>query len=144
MLSAVTVRDAWCQILNWIGPSSKAETLFLERQLEIVPNYGDEDPKLFFSRVDQLLTRLRSANVHRTERQIVNMLVRNLSDHYAIEKRSRLDSPSPAPRRGAYCPCLLDHPQDAPARTAVGIRGDAQPTRACCPWRVWRTEERQW
>ena len=48
VLSAVTVRDAWCQILNWAGPSSEAETLFLERQLEIVPNYGDEDPKLFF------------------------------------------------------------------------------------------------
>ena len=93
VLSAVTVRDAWCQILSWTGPSSEAETLFLERQLEIVPNYGDEDPKLFFSRVDQLLTRLRSADIHKTERQIVNILVRNLSDHYEIEKRSRLDSP---------------------------------------------------
>ena len=26
VLSAVTVRDAWCQILNWTGPSSEAET----------------------------------------------------------------------------------------------------------------------
>ena len=93
MLSAITVRDAWCQSLNWTGPSSGAETLFLERQLETVPNYGDEDPKLFFSRVDQLLTRLRSVNVHKTEQQIVRILVRNLSDHYEIEKRSRLDSP---------------------------------------------------
>ena len=49
VLSAVTVRDAWCQIWNWTGPSSEAETLFLERQLETVPNYGDEDPNLFFS-----------------------------------------------------------------------------------------------
>ena len=48
VLSAVTVRDAWCQILNWTGPSNEAETLFLERQLKTVPNYGDEDPKLFF------------------------------------------------------------------------------------------------
>ena len=47
VLSAVTLRDAWCQILNWTGSSSEAETLFLERQLETVPNYGDEDPKLF-------------------------------------------------------------------------------------------------
>ena len=93
VLSAVTVRDAWCQILSWTGPSSEAETFFLERQLETVPNYGDENPKFFFSRVDQLLTRLRSANIHKTERQIVNILVRNLSDHYEIEKRSRLDSP---------------------------------------------------
>ena len=93
VLSAVTVRDAWCQILSWTGPSSEAKTLFLERQLETVPNYGDEDPKLFFSRVDQLLTRLRSADVHKIERQIVNIPVRNLSDHYEIEKRSRLDSP---------------------------------------------------
>ena len=93
VLSAVTVRDAWCQILNWNGSSSEAETLFLESQLETVPNYGDEDPKLFFSRVDQLLTRLRSVNAHKTEQQIVHILVRNLSDHYEIEKRSRLDSP---------------------------------------------------
>ena len=93
VLSAVTVRDAWCQILSWTGPSSEAETFFLERQLETVTNYGDENPKLFFSRVDQLLTRLRSADIHKTERQIVNILVRNLSDHYEIEKRSRLDSP---------------------------------------------------
>ena len=48
VLSAVTVRDAWCQILNWTGPSSETEILFLVRQLETVPNYGDEDPKLFF------------------------------------------------------------------------------------------------
>ena len=33
---------------EWTGPFSEAETLFLERQLEIVSNYGDEDPKLFF------------------------------------------------------------------------------------------------
>ena len=65
----------------------------LERQLETIPNYGDEDPKPLFSRVDQLLTRLRSVDVHKTEEQIVNILVRNLSDHYEIEKCSRLDSP---------------------------------------------------
>ena len=48
VLSAVTVRDALYQILNWTGPSSEAEILYLERQLETVPNYGDEGPKRFF------------------------------------------------------------------------------------------------
>ena len=43
--------------------------------------------------MDQLLTRLRSVNVHKTEEQIVHILVRNISDHDEIEKRSRLDSP---------------------------------------------------
>ena len=56
VLSAVTVRDAWCQVLSWTGPSSEAETFFLERQLETVPNYGDENPKLFFSRVEALIS----------------------------------------------------------------------------------------
>ena len=93
VLSAVTVRDARCQILNWTGHSSEAETLFPERQLETVPNYGEEDPNLLFSRVDQLLTRLRSIDVYKTEKQIVNIFVLNFSDHYEIEKRSRLDSP---------------------------------------------------
>ena len=78
VLSAVTVSDAWCQILNWTGPSSEVETLLLERQLETVRNYGDEDSNLFFSRVDQLLTRLRSIDIHKTDEQIVNILVRNL------------------------------------------------------------------
>ena len=93
VLSAVTVRDAWCQILNWTGPSSEVEILFLEKQLETVPNYWDEDPIFFFSTVDQLLTRLRSVDVHKTEKQIVNILVRNLSDHCEIEKRSQLGFP---------------------------------------------------
>ena len=46
VLSAVAVRDAWYQVLNWTGPSSEAETLLLEMQLEAARNYGDEDPKL--------------------------------------------------------------------------------------------------
>ena len=93
VLSVVTVRDAWCQILNWTGPSSEAETFFLERQLETFPNYGDETSNFFFLEWTSYLTCLRSADVHKTERQIVNVLVRNLSDHYEIEKRSPLDSP---------------------------------------------------
>ena len=126
VLSAMTVRDAWCQVLNWTGPSSEVETLLLKRQLENVRNYGDEDPKLFFSRVDQLLARLRWIDVHKAEQQIVKILVRNLSDHYEIEKRSRFDSPFIRHRRReAYYPRLLGHSQDAPARTAIDIRGDA-------------------
>ena len=47
VLSAMMVRDAWCQVLKWAGPSSEAGALLLERQLETVRNYGDEDPKVF-------------------------------------------------------------------------------------------------
>ena len=93
VMSAMTVRDAWCQVLNCTGPSSEAETLLLERQFETVRNYGDDDPIYFSSRVDQLLTRLRSIDVQKIKQQLVNILVRNLSDHYEIEKRSRPDPP---------------------------------------------------
>ena len=149
VLSAMTVRDAWCQVLNWAGLPSEAETLLLERQLKTVRNYGDADPNFFFP---GWLTCLRLIDVRKTEQQIVKILVRNFSDHYEIEKRSRFDSPFPRrQRRGAYCPRLRGHPQDVPARTTVGIRDDAQLTRACCwwrvpdhTWRVWRTEERRW
>ena len=109
-------------------------------------------PNFFFpGRVNQLLTRLRSIDVHETEKQIVNILVRNLSDHYEIEKRYRLDSPFIWRRDVEHIVrAFLGHPQNASARIAVGIGGDAQPTRACCwwrvpdhTWRVWRTEERR-
>ena len=124
VLSAVTVRDAWCQILNWTGPSSEAETLFLESQLETVPNYGDEDPKLFFSRVDQLLTRLRSVNAHKTEQQIVHILVRNLSDHIYIYiyiyiyMRSRSAPGSTLLFSGAKTWSISSAPPGPPARCA--------------------------
>ena len=132
VLSAVTVRDAWCQILSWTGPSSEAEKLFLERQLETVPNYGDEDPKLFFFESGPVTYPLaigqcpqnRAADRSYSRPQPL----RPLRDREALPARLSF---SPAPRRGAYRPRLLGHSQDAPARTTVGIGGDAQPIRAC-------------
>ena len=132
VLSAVTVRDAWGQILNWTGASSEAETLFLEMQLETVPNHGDKDPKLFFPGWTSYLPACdRSMSTKPSSRSFISS-----SAIFPTTTRPRStpgSTPfSPAPRRGAYRPRLLGHPQDAPARTAVGIRGDAQPTRACC------------
>ena len=40
VLSAVTVRDAWCQILSWTGPSSEAEKLFLESNSKLLLTTG--------------------------------------------------------------------------------------------------------
>ena len=122
VLSAVTVRDAWYPILNWTGPSSKAETLLLERQLETVRNHVDEDLKRFFSRVDQLLTRLRSFDVHKTEQQIVNILVRNLS----ITTRSRSASGSTLLFSGAETWSILSAPPGPPARRASSNSGRHQ------------------
>ena len=133
VLSAVTVRDAWCQILNWAVPSSEAEILFLESQLETVPNYGDEDPNLFFFQGGPAAYPPaigRCPQNREADRSYPRpQSFRSLRDREALPARLSF---SPAPRRGAYRPRLLGHPQDAPARTAVGIRGDAQSTRAYC------------
>ena len=122
VLSAVTVRDAWCQILNWTGPSSETETLFLERQLETVPNYEDEDPNLYLFRVDQLLTRLRSADVHKTERQIVNILVAI----FPITTRSRSAPGLTLLFSGAKTWNILSVPPGPPARRTSSNSGRHQ------------------
>ena len=132
VLSAVTVRDAWCQIWNWTGPSSEAETLFLERQRETVPNDGDEDPPQKNPGWTSCLPACdRSMSTKPRSRSLTSS-----SAIFIITTRSRSAHGSTllffVPRREAYCPPLLDHPPNASARTAVGIGGDAQPTRACC------------
>ena len=47
-----------------------------------------EDPKIYFARVDKLLNTLKSVGIVKEEREIVRIIIRNLSDEYMVEKLS--------------------------------------------------------
>ncbi|CAN0295369.1 unnamed protein product, partial [Hapterophycus canaliculatus] len=85
-----TVLEAWHAIVSWISPSSEAEVELMRRQLDNLVNYDGEDPKMFFLRVDKLLNELRFVDEGRSDRDILNLILRNLSDDYSVEKKSVL------------------------------------------------------
>ena len=58
------------------------------RQLETVQMVVGEDPKIYFARVDKIPNTLKSVGIVKKEREIVRMIIRNLSDEYMVEKRS--------------------------------------------------------
>ena len=48
--------------------------------------YPDEDPKTFFTRVDKLVSMMRRMGITKTEEKIVQIIVRQLSDEYIVQK----------------------------------------------------------
>ena len=88
MLAAQTLEQAWHVIIGWGLPTSDAEKALLVRKLESVQIEVGEDPKTYFARVDKLLNTLKSVGIAKEEREIVRIIIRNLSDEYMVEKRS--------------------------------------------------------
>ena len=88
MLAAQTLEQSWHVIVGWGLPTSDAEKALLVRQLETVQMELGEDPKIYFARVDKLLNTLKSVGIVKEEREIVRIIIRNLSDEYMVEKRS--------------------------------------------------------
>ena len=122
VLSTVTVRDAWCQILSWTGPSSEAETLFPERQLETVPNYGDEDPKMFFSGWTSYLPACdRSMSTKPSSRSFISS-----SAIFPTTTRSRSAHGSTLLFSGAKTWSISSAPPGPPARRASSNSGRHQ------------------
>ena len=58
------------------------------RQLETVQMVVSEDLKIYFARVDKLLKTLQSVEIVKEEREIVRIILRNLSNEYVVEKCS--------------------------------------------------------
>ena len=88
MLAAQTLEQAWHVIVGWGLPTSDAEKALLVRQLETVQMVVDEDPKIYFARVNTLLNTLKSVGIVKEEREIVRIIIRNLFNEYEVEKRS--------------------------------------------------------
>ena len=88
MLEAQTLEQAWYVTAGWGLPTSDAEKALLVRQLETVQMEVGEDPKIYFARVDKLLSTLKSVGIVKEEREIVRIIILNLSDESMVEKRS--------------------------------------------------------
>ena len=88
MLAAQTLEQAWHVIVGWGLPTSDAKKTLLVRQLETAQMVVGEDLKISFARVDKLLTTLKSVGIVKEEREIVRIIIRNLSKEYMVEKRS--------------------------------------------------------
>ena len=82
------MEQAWHVIVGWGLPTNDAEKALLVRQLETVQMEVGEDPKIYFARVDKLLNTLDSVGIMKEEREIVRIIIRNLSDEYMVKKRS--------------------------------------------------------
>ena len=90
ILACRTLEEAWWTIVGWHLPSTESEKELLIHQLENAQMVADEDPKLFFARVDRLVNTLKSVGIVKEERENVRIIVRNLSDDYDVEKRGIL------------------------------------------------------
>ena len=88
MLAAQNLEQAWYVIVGWGLPTSDTEKALLVRQLETVQMVVGEDPKTYFARVDKLPNTLKSVRIIKEEREIVSIIIRNLSNEYVVEKRS--------------------------------------------------------
>ena len=77
---------------GWSLPTSGAEKALLVGQLASIQMFPGEDPKLVLPRVDKLVNTMRVIGIEKSEREIVQIIVRQLSDDYDVEKRSSFSS----------------------------------------------------
>ena len=80
MLAVQTLEQAWRVIVGWGLPTNDAEKALLVHQIETVQMEVGEDPKIYFARVDKRLNTLKSVGIMKEEREIVRIIIRNLSD----------------------------------------------------------------
>ena len=88
------VPEAWRVIREWVLPTFDAEKTLLVRRLEAVEMSPGENPKLFFARVDGIINIMRAVGIEKSEREIVHIIVRQLSPEYDVERKSILADPT--------------------------------------------------
>ena len=92
LVACSCVPEVWGVIQGWSLPTSDAEKALLVGQLETIQMFPGEGPKLFLARVDKLVNTMRVIGIEKSEGEIVQITVRQLSDDYDVEKRSSLSS----------------------------------------------------
>ena len=74
-------------------PATDSEKELLTDQLDNARMGTDEDPKLFFARIDGIINALRSAGITKEEREVTRIIIRNLPEDYDVERRGVLLKP---------------------------------------------------
>ena len=93
LVACSCVPEVWEVIQGWSWPISDAEYALHVRQLETIQMFPGGDPTLFLARVDKLINTIRVVVIEKFEGDIIQTIVRKLSDDYDVDKRSSL-SPS--------------------------------------------------
>ena len=91
VLAARTLEEVWYVIVGWHLLTTEGEKELLIHELENVQMAPDEDPKLFFARVDGLTNTLKSVGVTEQEREITQIIIRNISDDFNVENVENFD-----------------------------------------------------
>ena len=93
LLACTTLEEAWWIVAQWHMPATDSEKELLTDQLDNARMGTDEDPKLFFARVDGIINTLRSAGITKEEREVTRIIIRNLPEDYDVERRGVLLKP---------------------------------------------------
>ena len=88
-----SVSDALKTMREWALPLHPAERHLLVAELEGVQFMGDEDPNFFFARISRLETTMRAIGIRKNESDIVQIILRQLSERYNIVKIMTLAEP---------------------------------------------------
>ena len=91
-VSCSCVPEVWKVIQGWSLPTSDAEKALHVGQLNTIQMFRGKDPKLFPAGVDKLVNTMRVIGIEKSEWEIVQIIVRQLSDDYDVEKCSSLSS----------------------------------------------------
>ena len=73
-------------------PTSDAEKTLSVGQLETIQMFPGEDPTLLLVRVDKLVNTMRVVGIEKSEGEIIQTIIRQLSDDYDVNKCSSLSS----------------------------------------------------
>ena len=92
LVACSCVPEAWELIRGWYLPTSDAEKTLPVEHLETVQMFPGEDPTLFLTRVDKLVNTMRVVGIEKSEGEIIQTIVRQLSDDYDVDKSSSLSS----------------------------------------------------
>ena len=94
MHASGSVEGVWQAVMTWYQPRGDAERDHLEDDFDNIAMQGDEDPKLFFARVEGKLNVLASLGILKSDREVVRLITRRLpSEFYDVEQRTTLIMP---------------------------------------------------
>ena len=88
MYACSSVPELWAMIEKWFRPSTNADKHLLRRQLETLHMEAGTDPKLFLADILSREMNLKAIGVEIPEAEMVQLILRQLSDDFDVEKRT--------------------------------------------------------